>query len=134
MSISQPRYDKDDKAAAKEKGLPLFTLDIDERHINGRRHTIQGVLHPEWAPVIRLARTVVNVASTTEETFLNEEWVKTRSAIREKNYDFTYEGDEARVAAYLSEKTNGQIGAGVDPVGFLIASHRALVDAQKDVP
>jgi hypothetical protein len=37
-----------------------------------------------------------------------------------------YTPDQQRVAQYLHELTKGQIGAGDDPIGFLIASHAAL--------
>lgn len=39
--------------------------------------------------------------------------------------DFRYTAEQARVAKYLNEIAPG-IGAGEDPVGFLIASHGAL--------
>ena len=32
-----------------------------------------------------------------------------------------YSSDEQRVAAYLMELTNNQVGAGDDPIGFLLA-------------
>lgn len=38
-----------------------------------------------------------------------------------------YSKDERRVATYLWELFEGKIGAGDDPIGFLIASHRELV-------
>lgn len=34
-----------------------------------------------------------------------------------------YSPEEQRVADYIAELTNNQIGAGDDPIGFLIASH-----------
>jgi hypothetical protein len=37
-----------------------------------------------------------------------------------------YSPDEERVADYLIEITAGAIGAGDDPIGFLIASHASL--------
>lgn len=44
-----------------------------------------------------------------------------------------YSEDEKRVADYLTVITNGQIGAGDDPIGFLIASHRYQVQITKDL-
>ncbi len=38
-----------------------------------------------------------------------------------------YTPNELRFVEYLLELTNGSIGAGDDPIGFLIASHNALV-------
>lgn len=35
-----------------------------------------------------------------------------------------YSKDEERVAKYLSEKTG--VGGGLDPIGFLIASHEVM--------
>jgi hypothetical protein len=40
-----------------------------------------------------------------------------------------YTPDELRVARYLVELTG--IGAGDDPIGFLIVSHRTIVDERK---
>lgn len=39
-----------------------------------------------------------------------------------------YTPDQRRVCDYLQEITNGQIGCGDDPVGFLIASHASLTE------
>lgn len=44
---------------------------------------------------------------------------------RRDNETRPYSPDEERAARYLTEITNA--GGGDDPVGFLIASHRALV-------
>lgn len=38
-----------------------------------------------------------------------------------------YSPDEQRVCDYLQEVTDGSIGCGDDPIGFLIASHAAVV-------
>lgn len=40
--------------------------------------------------------------------------------------DKPYSPDEQRVCDYIAVVSNGQIGAGDDPIGFLIASHRYL--------
>ena len=48
--------------------------------------------------------------------------------------DFTtcpYSIDEQRVVAYLRE-IMPEIGAGDDPIGFLIASHAALADRARE--
>lgn len=37
-----------------------------------------------------------------------------------------YTPEQTRVCDYLREITKDQIGCGDDPIGFLIASHRAL--------
>lgn len=34
-----------------------------------------------------------------------------------------YTSDEQRVSEYIQEMTDGMIGSGDDPIGFLIASH-----------
>lgn len=48
-----------------------------------------------------------------------------------------YSPDEMRVAEYLVEITQGNVGGGNDPIGFLIASHRFLgqgrVEARKNL-
>lgn len=38
-----------------------------------------------------------------------------------------YSADEKRVSDYIQTLTEGMIGSGDDPIGFLIASHAALV-------
>ena len=38
-----------------------------------------------------------------------------------------YTSDQQRVANYIVEVSGGTIGGGADPIGFLIASHRALI-------
>jgi hypothetical protein len=43
-----------------------------------------------------------------------------------------YSVDERRVVDYLWERTNGQVGGGDDPIGFLIASHRLAQDLYAD--
>jgi len=46
-----------------------------------------------------------------------------------RNFDEKpYTPDEQRVVKYLVELTNGTIGGGDDPIGFLIASHATLSD------
>lgn len=45
-----------------------------------------------------------------------------------------YDGHETRVSDYINEITKGVIGAGDDPVGFLIASHATLVEHIQAVP
>lgn len=42
-----------------------------------------------------------------------------------------YSTDEQRVADYLVEITGGLVGAGNDPIGFLIASHRMMVEERR---
>ena len=42
-----------------------------------------------------------------------------------------YTADEKRVCAYLQELTDGAIGCGDDPIGFLIASHRMLASERR---
>ena len=37
-----------------------------------------------------------------------------------------YSEDEKRVAAFIAKITDGAVGGGEDPIGFLIASHDAL--------
>lgn len=37
-----------------------------------------------------------------------------------------YTPEEERVAKYISELSNGNVGGGDDPIGFLIASHGEL--------
>lgn len=38
----------------------------------------------------------------------------------------TYTPDQKRVSDYIQEMTDGAIGGGDDPIGFLIASHTSL--------
>jgi hypothetical protein len=63
-NVSQPRYDKEQKDFAKQHNLPLCTLDIDDRHVEGerkgRRMTTQGPLLPEYESALRHARAVLN--------------------------------------------------------------------------
>jgi hypothetical protein len=42
--------------------------------------------------------------------------------------DSVYSAEEKRVSEYIVKLSGGNIGAGADPIGFLIASHYALVD------
>jgi len=42
-----------------------------------------------------------------------------------------YSPDEKRVSDYIQSLTDGAIGSGDDPIGFLIASHSALLAEQK---
>lgn len=59
-----------------------------------------------------------------------------RTDARLKNPDpnfLPYTFDERRIAEYLHELTP-DIGAGADPTGFLIASHRALMDRVRELP
>lgn len=45
----------------------------------------------------------------------------------ERDFDKNpYSPDELRVVEYLNRITNNEIGAGDDPIKFLIASHSAL--------
>ncbi len=44
-----------------------------------------------------------------------------------------YTANEQRVSDYIQEVTKGQIGSGDDPIGFLIASHAALVTAVRSL-
>ena len=44
-----------------------------------------------------------------------------------------YDEQEKRVADYLHEITEGQMGGGDDPIGFLIASHNTLRIINKSV-
>lgn len=44
--------------------------------------------------------------------------------------DVEYTPEQEKVAKYLNDLTG--IGGGEDPIGFLIASHRALVDRNQD--
>lgn len=51
----------------------------------------------------------------------------------ERDFDeMPYTAAEKRVCNYLQEITDGAIGCGDDPVGFLIASHRTIAH-QKNV-
>ncbi len=43
----------------------------------------------------------------------------------------TYTPEQQRVADYIVECTNDQIGAGEDPIGFLIAAHGLLIRDNK---
>lgn len=119
MSVTQPRYSKEERALAKERNLALFTIDIDDRHVmvngehKGRRHTVQGVLAPGWDELVRAADKATMYGPIE------------RPAGERDLETLPYHELEARVAGYLVELTG--IGAGDDPVGFLIASHAALV-------
>jgi hypothetical protein len=45
----------------------------------------------------------------------------------ERNFEQNpYSADEKKVAEYLWELTDGTVGGGDDPIGFLIASHNIL--------
>jgi hypothetical protein len=44
-----------------------------------------------------------------------------------------YTPDEQRVSDYIQEITEGMIGSGDDPIGFLIASHRVLMLVARNV-
>ena len=42
-----------------------------------------------------------------------------------------YSSEEERVSEYIQEITEGMIGSGEDPIGFLIASHHMLLSIAK---
>lgn len=46
--------------------------------------------------------------------------------------DGGYTPEERRVSDYLLSITEGQIGSGLDPIGFLIASHAAINELRKE--
>ena len=46
-----------------------------------------------------------------------------RSERRRNSPTVNYSADERRVAKYISRITHGAVGAGDDPIGFLIACH-----------
>ena len=60
---------------------------------------------------------------------LDEKIVAGRSLRRHGKRPPAYELDERRVARYLADLTG--VGGGTDPIGFLILSHMALVDAKR---
>ena len=50
----------------------------------------------------------------------------------ERNFDVSpYTPEEQRVCDYLQEITDGSVGCGDDPIGFLIASHSMMVLERK---
>ena len=50
-----------------------------------------------------------------------------RSERRRNSHTVNYSADERRVARYLSRITDDAVGAGDDPIGFLIACHASRV-------
>ena len=44
-----------------------------------------------------------------------------------------YSADEQRVAKWLVERSNGNIGAGEDPIGFLMVSYDYLVHQRNQI-
>lgn len=115
--IPPPEYSRGLRRTAKEMKCPLFTLDVDETHLvrgnKGTRRITQGILIPEWAVAARFFQKSISVLPSRDAT--------------ERDFEAKpYTPDEARVAEYLFELTNGNVGAGDDPIGFLIASHRVL--------
>lgn len=42
-----------------------------------------------------------------------------------------YSPEEQRASDYIQHITNGQVGSGDDPIGFLIASHNFMIRAKK---
>jgi hypothetical protein len=116
-SITPPEYSRGLRISAKEMKCPLFTLDVDGTHLvrgnKGQRRTTQGILIPEWATAAGFFQKAINMLPTGDAT--------------ERDFEAKpYSPDEARVAEYLFELTQGNVGAGDDPIGFLIASHRML--------
>jgi len=58
-----------------------------------------------------------------QESFFASQRALRRRATHKPNYS----ADERRVVKYLSYLINDQIGAGDDPIGFLIALHAASI-------
>lgn len=44
-----------------------------------------------------------------------------------------YTPDELRVVDYISQITDGMIGAGSDPIGFLLASHNSISQQRREL-
>lgn len=113
------------RKTAKELNRPLFTVDFDARHLKGTddqyQRTIQGVLDPRHEPILRSLMTELFL-------FAGESVPLCRERDIEKS---PYSADEARVVIHLASLFEGKLGAGDDPIGFLIASHAALVDDSK---
>lgn len=47
--------------------------------------------------------------------------------------DKPYTPDQARVAAWLEHRTHGTVGAGEDPIGFVLASYELIHDQLKEL-
>ncbi len=134
--MSHPRYDKEYTEMALAESRPLFQLSIyDISRPSKRRATSQGVLSELVEPSIRHARIAQDVLRDPEEPRADfvERVIARRSKYREDgNEHLPYTDDEERVVQYIMEKTDEQVGAGVDPIGFLIASHRLITAALQD--
>jgi len=94
---------------------------VVEREIQGANETLNMDLLPRaresantW---LNTARGIFSALSKEKEEILVEEF---------------YSKDEQRVVEYLA-KVIPDVGAGGDPIGFLIASHNSLVQIMKDV-
>lgn len=72
-------------------------------------------------------RTIFGGKEMTKEEMIKEREAHLSAASQPQTDEFPpYSEDEQRVADYLSRLTP-EIGTGADPVGFLMASHAALV-------
>lgn len=114
-------YSKNFQRNARALKRPLFTVDFDSRHLKDDPYhrTIQGVIDPRHESFLRDLMRMLSGAGGPP-------------LCTERDLDTQpYSVDEARVAAYLSSLFDGKIGAGDDPIGFLIASHSLLAQEAK---
>jgi hypothetical protein len=80
-----------------------------------------------WAVSLRF---VIDVALPDVEAHCSEPMLD-RNPMNERDFDARpYSADERRVVDWLIERTKGMVGAGDDPIGFVLASY-ALVHMEK---
>lgn len=90
------------------------TLDYDPRQGIHCPNRFCGIFARE-PDKCKLCGTVLQVAAGTGQFCPNREC--------DNDTDFGYTPEQQRVAEYILETTKNAVGAGFDPIGFLMASH-----------